>query len=192
MIGHHRRSAAVAQFAKPLQRALTAFAHGSLTVEVPEVGQQTTIVFNDHNPTVLKVDHGAPEVRVSVSLVIRLEDREGEPYVKTVGWSHAVFVDGKDRLRYDWHPFVTPAIPFPHVHIDDAKAHVPTGRILVEDVLVAALEYGALPISADWKTRLNDARTAFEATAEWGLPDEVTRSGWLARWDDHGRVVDSN
>jgi len=181
----------VAQFAEPLQRALTAFAHGSLSAEVPAVGGQTTIVFNDHTPTPLRVADGPP-VAISISLKIRLDDREGEPYVKTVGWSHAVFVDGVDRLRYDWHPFVTPLIPFPHVHIEDAKAHVPTGRILVEDVLVAALEYGALPLSKDWKDRLRTAKSAFEATAEWGISDSSTGEHWLARWDDDGQVVDDS
>lgn|GEM_PF-1772398 len=188
VISHQKRRGAIEQFANPLQRALTAFAHGSLHVGVPEVGGSSTITFNDHNPTLLRTDQGAAAVAISIALTIRLEDRDG-PYVKTVGWSHAVFLDGADRLRYDWHPAVTPAIPFPHVHIDDAKAHIPTGRVLVEDVLIAALEFGALPISTDWKTRLTGARSAFAETAEWGLGDVETAQGWLHRWDEHGRVA---
>lgn len=125
---------------------------------------------------------------ISIALTIRMEDR-GNPYVKTVGWSHAVFVDGQDRLRYDWHPLVTPAIKFPHVHIDDAKAHIPTGRVLIEDVLIAAMELGAMPLSTDWKARLTEARSAFIETAEWGIGDASTSDGWLDRWDDNGEVV---
>ncbi len=97
-----------------------------------------------------------------------VKNRDDASCLTTVRWSHALFVDEADRVRYDWHPFVTSVIPFPHVHIDDAKAHLPPGPILLGDVLVASLEYGALPISADCRSRLNDARTAFEATAEWG------------------------
>jgi hypothetical protein len=192
LISRQRRAAAISQFAEPLQRALTAFAHGRLQVEVPEVGQSTTFSFNGHEPTPLRVRPGASKVGISIQLSVRLEDRRGEPYVKTTGWSHALFVDGVDRLRYDWHPFVTPQLPFPHVHINDEKLHLPTGRILVEDLLVAGLEYGALPISEDWKSRLMDARRAFAETAEWGQADAATSAAWLDRWDQRGAVVDSN
>lgn len=78
-------------------------------------------------------------------------------------------------------------IPFPHVHIDGGKPHVPTGRVLVEDVLVAAMEHGALPIASDWKARLSSSVETFQASANWGKRPPMTED-WLSRWDDEGNV----
>lgn len=183
-MSERRLRQAVQDFAGPLQRSLTAFANGKLTVGFVRADVPTTLVFNDvTRPTTLRTEYGAASVAVSVSLSVLPTSNS----VTTLSWAHRVFVDSVERLFFHWHPSETPRIPFPHVHIDGGKPHIPTGRVLVEDVLLAAMEFGALPIASDWKDKLRSSVEVFQTSATWGTRAPM-REDWLSRWDHQGRV----
>lgn len=128
-------------------------------------------------------------IGISVAIRYRIsEDVEGFT-ITTAGWTHTLYLGDDEHLRYDYHPHDTPRITFPHVHIGGAKAHTPTGRILVEDLLILALEHGAKPRSRDWKARLTKSRDTFRSDCTWGtLAGSGTDTHWLDRWDDDANV----
>jgi len=79
--------------------------------------------------------------------------------------------NGREILSYHWHPDARSHVTTPHLHIgggvaawrpDLAKAHIPTGLMTLEDVLLLAITELALdvePLRADWRAILtrNDA-----------------------------------
>jgi len=81
--------------------------------------------------------------------------------------------DGHEVLSYHWHPDTYSHMTTPHLHLgggvaawrpDFAKAHIPTGLVTLEDVLLLAIEELILdvePLRADWRDILirNDALT---------------------------------
>lgn len=174
---------AVRDFAEPLQRSLTAFAQGNLSVGHVCEGKPLALDFNGAAPTSLKTVPGVPGVSITITLRVVPKNNT----VTTLSWAHGVYVNDEERLFFHWHPDVTPQIPFPHVHVDRHEPHIPTGRILVEDVLIAAMEFGALPVAGDWKERFRESAGAFGRSATWGQRAPMAED-WLARWDDQGTV----
>ncbi len=71
--------------------------------------------------------------------------------------------NGREILSYHWHPDARSHVTTPHLHLgggvaswrpDLAKAHMPTGRVTLEDVLLLAIEELTLdvaPLRADWR-----------------------------------------
>jgi len=71
--------------------------------------------------------------------------------------------DGREVLSYHWHPDARSHVTTPHLHLgggvaswrpDVAKAHLPTGQVTLEDVLLLAIEELTLdvaPLRADWR-----------------------------------------
>jgi hypothetical protein len=64
--------------------------------------------------------------------------------------------------------------------IEDApisRVHFPTNRISVEDFLWLALgEFDVQPLRVDWRTVLDETRTAFETGQTWPSPRSEGRS----------------
>ena len=188
MLSHHKRSEAMQQFAAPLKKSINCFVDGSLRVRVPEVGGISSINLNDATePTSLRLRDGfSHSLGINITLSVRMCDKDGEPFVETLGYSHMLQVDGKERIRYDWHPQV--GVTFSHIHLVKGEEHIPTGRVLVEDLLIAALEFGAKP-NDGWKQCLTSSYEAFLKTASWGQPEKSRLETWLDRWDDEGNPV---
>ena len=71
----------------------------------------------------------------------------------------------QEIIAYHWHPNAPGEVTFPHVHlgyavkVEDeamAKAHLPTGRVALEDVLRLAIrELGVRPLRTDWQEVLD-------------------------------------
>jgi hypothetical protein len=69
-------------------------------------------------------------------------------------------LEGSEIVAYHWHPGRRSPIDFPHLHLGAGsgigreelqKAHVPTGRVDLEDVLLMAIrEFGVRPRREDW------------------------------------------
>jgi hypothetical protein len=63
----------------------------------------------------------------------------------------------------------------PHLQVRDPraprwplrKAHLPTGRVALEDVVALAIELGAKPLRRDWRTVLVQTRAAFHRWRTW-------------------------
>jgi hypothetical protein len=83
--------------------------------------------------------------------------------------------DGRQLLRYDWHPTGRSAVTRPHVHlrrhaapIDLSRAHVPTGRVSPEAVVRFAIEELGVPaLRSDWRTVLDEAERSFVESRTW-------------------------
>ncbi len=69
--------------------------------------------------------------------------------------------EGPEIVAYHWHPGRRSPIDFPHLHLGAGsgvsreelqKAHIPTGRVELEDVLLMAIrEFGVRPRRDDWQ-----------------------------------------
>lgn len=78
--------------------------------------------------------------------------------------------DGREILSYHWHPAARSHVTTPHLHLgmgaaswrpELAKAHLPTGRVTLEDVLLLAIqELDVPPLRGDWRTILTGDRGA--------------------------------
>ena len=180
------RKAAIEKFVEPLRVATNKFVDGRLIYETPEVGADASIILNKiEEPTVVSIRPGFTDpLTVLVQLYVRMSQNANSLQVTTVGYSHTLWVGGEEKLAYHWHPLQTEHVAFPHMHYQGGHEHIPTGRVLVEDIFVAALEFGAKP-RAGWKDCFDDAYEAFETDATWGRSAKV-RANWLNRWDDDG------
>ncbi len=83
-------------------------------------------------------------------------------------------LDDQDRelLAYQWHPQGRSTVTWPHVHLGPAagdlwrpmsRAHLPTGRIAVQDVLRLAIrDFGVPPRRANWEAVLDRTQRTLE------------------------------
>jgi hypothetical protein len=177
MAGNTQREA-VGNFLTPLQQALSCVTNSVLLVSggyyVREEPHIATI--GDGGPVELPGDS-------HVSLVVRhhyriVEDPgpRGPWKVNTVGYLYSLkdSVD-KDIVSYHWHPYIEPTSP--HLHMgagarigrpEIVNAHLPTGRIALENVLRLAInEFHARPMRADWAEVLDRTQTAYEEWRTW-------------------------
>lgn len=85
--------------------------------------------------------------------------------------------DGAEMLGWHWHPDRS-RTPRPHLHLGEdvlaargrltPKAHVPTGRISLEEVLRFTIEdLGVLPLRDDWDEVLRESQQRFERWRTW-------------------------
>ena len=82
---------------------------------------------------------------------------------------------GPENLGYHWHPFS--GVRFPHLHLSAGsgvdrdelhKAHLPTGRIALEQVVrLAIAEFAVEPLRPDWDEVLTEAQQRFEEHRTW-------------------------
>lgn len=89
------------------------------------------------------------------------EGLQGPWRADTVGYYYAILdKEEQEVISYHWHPGRRSPIDFPHLHLGAGsgvsrdelqKAHVPTGRVELEDVLLMAIrEFGVTPRREDW------------------------------------------
>lgn len=104
--------------------------------------------------------------------------------VRTRGYKHQIVTPDLDEVvLFHWHPAAgddgKPVTLHPHIHIGgrlldpgatiSRRAHVPSGRVCVEDVVLFLIEEcRATPRRPDWKTVLDESRADFRAHASWG------------------------
>ena len=165
-------TAAVKAFAAPIKDALGLFASGKVTVDTYKAGVVGVLAFNGGE--VVKL-HGGAKVCLSVSMqyrIIQADEAERGPWkVTTVGYMYELQLAGKTLYEYHWHPISTSHEVRPHLHCSAvAKRHIPTGRVMIEDVLNLAVQHGAKPNNM---TRWNELdklnREKFARGATWGV-----------------------
>lgn len=90
-------------------------------------------------------------------------------------------MDGHEIIAYHWHPNQTDpggrVVAFPHLHLRYGaqvgrkqlqKAHLPTGRVAVEDLLrIAITEFGVSPLRNDWEDILGNTQSLYEKWRTW-------------------------
>lgn len=103
--------------------------------------------------------------------------------VKTRRYQHEILTeDFGEVVLFHWHPDEEAGQVVrlhPHIHIgprllvDDPaitrRAHVPSGRVSVEDVIDFAIrDLDATPRRDDWESVINESREKFRTHANWG------------------------
>jgi hypothetical protein len=163
---------AVRVFVRPIQDALGCFLTGKVTADCHEEGSEGVLALNRGEPTVL---NGGSGLSIEVSLryvVIKDDDPARGPWkVSTRGWMHELTnKDGREVAAWHWHPVSKSHVLVPHLHVPPLKAHYPTGRVMIEDVLAFAADQGAEPNDPKTWAKVDQAnRDAFRRGATWGV-----------------------
>ncbi|MBI4214029.1 MAG: hypothetical protein HY534_06950 [Chloroflexi bacterium] len=97
--------------------------------------------------------------------------------VSTAGYYYTLLTNEEELLAFHWHPTARGEINWPHLHLGPSaqvghaslqRAHVPTGRVALEDILRLAIdELGVQPLRDDWQQVLAQAQEGFERARSW-------------------------
>jgi hypothetical protein len=165
-------TAAVKAFVEPIKAALGLFASGNVTADSYKPDNEGVLVFNGGE--VVKL-HGGNKVGLTVSMryrIIQAGAGRGPWKVTTTGYMYDVLLDEKKLYEYHWHPISASHEVRPHLHCSAAldKGHIPTGRVMIEDVLNLAVQLGARPNNMTrWRELDKVNREKFARGATWGV-----------------------
>jgi len=151
-------------------------------------------------PAVLRTTDGRRDlvlnIRHQYTVVHIPQDRDRGPYkVKTRSYSYELLDRAENEvLLYHWHPEGISNEDGPHLHVPCArnlwlpasdpsgtegrhvafnKLHLPTGRVLLEDVVeLLILGFDIDPLRDDWRSVLDENRAAFHRGRTWALRHE--------------------
>jgi hypothetical protein len=178
-------AAAVKAFIEPIKSALGCFATGSVLADSYDPATEGILSLNGGKPTKLL---GGAKVELSFSMRYWIVESDapgrGPWKVTTAGYMYELRQDGKTLYEYHWHPISESHETLPHLHCAKlGKLHVPTGRIMIEDVLKLAVSLGAKPRNAtSWRDIDGQNRKKFERGATWGVgPAPVPRAVTVAQ-----------
>jgi len=112
--------------------------------------------------------------------VVEGEEARGPWKVSTVAYYYTLTIaaTAQEVLGYHWHPQGRSNVMYPHLHLYEGagtlrhnlrKAHLPTGRIAVEDILrLAIAHFLVTPLRKDWEIILAETQDAFQQWRAWG------------------------
>jgi hypothetical protein len=108
------------------------------------------------------------------------ERNSGRWKITTVKYEYAIEVaeTKQEVLAYHWDRDTAMVVPYAHMHLGFAntaeepligpKAHIPTGRVAVEDLVFFTIqELRIHPRRDDWRTVIAEARRVFMAHKTW-------------------------
>lgn len=165
---------AVQDFRSTLQRSVSCVTASVLTVRSVEgygAGSEHALVLGD----VEAVRLPGADVALSIRAYARVRE-SGDDEAAASPWRADLVAyfytleerGGPEILAYHWHPDSRSPITFPHLHLETGarvgreelqRAHVPTGRVELEDVLLMAIrEFGVRPRRDDWAKILDHPR----------------------------------
>lgn len=141
-------------------------------------GQEHTLAPSGGDPVRLR---GELELDLVSRISYQISHAEGErgPWkVETLAYSHGLeTTEAKEIIVYQWHPGRGSRIEYPHLHLGAVmssnlggleKAHIPTGRVALEDLLRFAItELGVEPQRDDWQEVLSETQGKFEDWRTW-------------------------
>lgn len=171
---------AVTNFYLPLQKAVDCVTRAVLDVgggyyvaDKPHI-----LSFVDAESIKLSGDTGLRLRIIHWYYVVEDTGDRGPWKVATAGYSYALRQsDECEIISFHWHPKSESSITFPHLHLGPgaevglralATAHIPTGRIAIEDVLrLAIIDFGVKPRREDWQDILNESQAAYEEWRTW-------------------------
>lgn len=171
---------AVHNFLEPLRKAVSCVTPAVLGVSGGYFPSATPHVLTlaQGDPVRLRAD---PPVLLSVIRHYRVVEHEGSrgPWkVSTAAYYYTLSdVDEREIITYHWHPAGRSAVTYPHLHLGLAatvgyaplaEAHVPTGRVPLEQVLRLAIrDLGVRPLREDWRDVLEATQSAHETWRTW-------------------------
>jgi len=170
---------AVTNFLEPFQRALSC-----VTDEIPTVSGG---YHPSSAPHALTIGRGSPVSLIGAALRLSVlhnyrvvEDPTRGPWkVQTTAYYYSLDNDeGTEIIAYHWHPQEQFRLATPHLHLSAgaevgrdalASAHLPTGRVALEEVLrLAIVDLGAKPNREDWAAVLESTQSAYVQWRTWG------------------------
>jgi hypothetical protein len=167
-------------FLNPLQLALSCVSNAVLhrTTYDPHV-QPHVLILNQNTPVRIDSGRGIALYVAHHFRIIEADDPRGPWKVSTAGYAYALGDrDGREIIAFHWHPSSPNKVTSPHLHLGPVAqvghdqlrgAHIPTGRIALEDVLrLAIAEFGAPARRADWDDVLRTTKAAFTDWRTWG------------------------
>ncbi len=170
---------AVRNFIEPLNRAISCVTQAVVSISPdgynPDKTQPHVLVLNKGNPVKLR---GNSSLYLTVIIHYRITTAEGElgPWKVSISAYYYEIQDGEQHtlVAYHWHPNTKPSTP--HLHLGTAsgvkkilgKAHFPTQRICLEEVLrFAMIELKVKPRKKDWQGVLEKTQMAYEKYRTW-------------------------
>lgn len=176
-------------FVERLQRAFGCVTHERLNFSGGNYKSAAPLVLllGDGSPVELR---GPAQISLTFQMHYRIVESEGVrgPWKTTTsGYLYGLDdADGHEILEYHWHPSGHSEETNPHLHLGAGAlvarpelpgAHLPTGRVAVEDVLHLAITvFGVDPTRADWQDILGESKAAFEAYRTWPAPRDLSNS----------------
>jgi hypothetical protein len=177
---------AVDAFTAPLRQSLSCILGPAAvlkgTGDAPTGGPYLVVLYGQTGPAPLGGPHNIGLVFQHTYVVVPTGEAGSRYRVHSRSYSYELTTtDERPLLRYDWHPDSDDegAIPYPHLHlsghtkpVDLTHAHLPTGRVSLEEVLRFAISQLAVPVhrdhQADWAQILEANEAAFRAHSSWG------------------------
>jgi hypothetical protein len=168
---------AVHGFLTPLQQAMSCVTDVILLVSGGYYPSQSPHALTlSENPAPLGRNRRIALNLIQQYRVIPTDNQErGAWKVQTVGYFYTLLEPTPPHdeiVAYHWHPESRSAVRYPHFHIssgssvrraDIRKAHFPTGRIAIEQVLrLVITEFDVQPLRNDWESVLNQMQSSFE------------------------------
>jgi hypothetical protein len=175
---------AVGAFLAPLQQAIDC-----LTLQVLNVSggyhvadRPHALTLSDGDPVPLAGEHPLSLSVMQQYVLTESAGARGPWKVHTTAYLYELRLNSAELLVYHWHPSGVSRQTSPHLHIGPAAdlgfkplhgAHVPTGRIALEEVLrMAIVEFGARPRRKDWQKILERTQAGYEDWRTWPAPRE--------------------
>lgn len=167
------------EFRESVQEAIACFAHTGVTGTTQQPGEIGILTVNRGKPLSLDATDRQIEIACSIKYTIRRASsgQSGSWRVSTVSYVHSVSLDGKSAVDFHWHPDDGSNVWYPHIHPyflgsgrDQGGMHIPSGRVLVEDVLIFAHERGAIPLKDEWEGIVSRIKKRVAQEATWGAP----------------------
>jgi len=175
---------AVQNFLGPLQQAISCVTRTVLVSSGyhPRQDEEPHLLTLGESPARLNSN---PRLFLSVTMHYHVVEAPGErgPWKVSIA-AYLYSLDdeqGQEILAFHWHPRGRSSVTSPHLHIGPGAgvqyqqlqgAHIPTGRVALEDVLRLAIrELGVRPLRRDWADILDRTQRAFEQWRTWPAPD---------------------
>jgi hypothetical protein len=110
--------------------------------------------------------------------IVEAQDERGPWKVKTAAYMYTLKDDqGHELIAFHWHPEGRSDVQVPHLHLglglqlgrkELLKAHIPTGRIALEQVIRFAVEtFGVGCHRTDWAKILDRNQRVFDTWKTW-------------------------
>lgn len=169
-------------FRELIQEAIACFAHTGVTGTSREPNKPGILTVNRSQPLPLKSTGPQVDITCSISYEIRQasDPVDGLWRVSTLSYIHTVTLDEELAVEFHWHPDDGSNVWYPHIHPrlagsgrDRGGMHIPSGRVLIEDVLIFAHERGAMPLKDDWEGIVSRIKQRIAHEATWGAPSSL-------------------
>src|SRR5215470_12670467 len=159
---------AVNNFLSPLQRALSCVTRDVLSVGGGyHVADRPHVMLFENNPVTLGHDKRFALKLIQQYRIVEADDERGPWKVSTVAYYYHVETiasPAQEVFAYHWHPHGRNTVTYPHLHLSSGagalqhnliKAHLPTGRIAIEDVVRCVItQLDVVPLRQDWEAIL--------------------------------------